>query len=286
MDVVGFARSRRRNPLHSGREGHFPSAVCQSRKLEARCCQANTPSRSCKPCGRFSVICSMICKNHQLLPGPNPGTQIKKIVGLGSTFRIAGLRKFLGAQLGLDIVRMDEFQRISVGGREAASFAEHTVTGNRVRVGLARRRSRFGRSQLGPFDHSHTNVGGQDQVVCGGWSLDRLGADLKRSWPDRRARSIQGETALSQARSAPPRQPHCSLSLMQQTMLNPVRPPTTFVASLRTVTFGTGWFVMSTVLWILPIRNVNCCGLQAMTRQLNPGKTACSSPSHVWCVLR
>lgn len=53
--------------------------------------------------------------------------QLTTMMGLGSTFRIPGLRKFLGQQLQIDVLRLDEFKRISVTGREAASFAENAV---------------------------------------------------------------------------------------------------------------------------------------------------------------
>lgn len=53
--------------------------------------------------------------------------ELKTMVGLGSTFKIPGLRKFLGQQLQMDVVRLDEYRRIRVEGREAASFAENAV---------------------------------------------------------------------------------------------------------------------------------------------------------------
>lgn len=52
---------------------------------------------------------------------------LKTIVGLGSTFKIPGLRKFLGQQLQMDVVRLDEFRKLRVEGREAAAFSEHAV---------------------------------------------------------------------------------------------------------------------------------------------------------------
>jgi type IV pilus assembly protein PilM len=55
------------------------------------------------------------------------GAQIETMIGIGSTFRIPGLRKFLGQQLNLDVQRLDDFRRIRVEGREAADFAEHAV---------------------------------------------------------------------------------------------------------------------------------------------------------------
>lgn len=53
--------------------------------------------------------------------------ELKTMVGIGSTFKIPGLRKFLGQQLQIDVVRLDEYKKISVTGREAASFAENAV---------------------------------------------------------------------------------------------------------------------------------------------------------------
>ncbi len=60
-------------------------------------------------------------------------SQLGPMVGIGSTFKIPGLRKFLSQQLAadssnkFDIVRLDEYKKIGVTGREAASFAENAV---------------------------------------------------------------------------------------------------------------------------------------------------------------
>jgi type IV pilus assembly protein PilM len=54
-------------------------------------------------------------------------SELKTMVGIGSTFKIPGLRKFLGQQLQIDVLRLDEYKRIAVTGREAASFAENAV---------------------------------------------------------------------------------------------------------------------------------------------------------------
>ena len=52
---------------------------------------------------------------------------LNTVLGVGSTFRIPGLRKFLGAQLKKDVIRLDEFQRIGAEGSEGADFASNTV---------------------------------------------------------------------------------------------------------------------------------------------------------------
>ena len=49
------------------------------------------------------------------------------VLAVGSTFRIPGLRKFLGQQLSLEINRMDEFKRIRIEGREAADFLANSI---------------------------------------------------------------------------------------------------------------------------------------------------------------
>ena len=54
-------------------------------------------------------------------------SQLTNMVGIGSTFKIPGLRKFLGQQLQIEVARLDEYKRIAVTGREAASFAENAV---------------------------------------------------------------------------------------------------------------------------------------------------------------
>ncbi len=54
-------------------------------------------------------------------------TKLDLMVGLGSTFRIPGLRKFLGQQLQIQVLRLDEYKKISVAGREAAEFAAAAV---------------------------------------------------------------------------------------------------------------------------------------------------------------
>jgi type IV pilus assembly protein PilM len=56
------------------------------------------------------------------------GEELTTMIGLGSTFRIPGLRKFLGQQLQINVHRLDEYRRIAVTGREAASFAENAVS--------------------------------------------------------------------------------------------------------------------------------------------------------------
>ena len=54
--------------------------------------------------------------------------KLSTMVGLGSTFKIPGLRKFLGQQLQMQVLRLDEYKKIAVSGRDAATFAQNTVS--------------------------------------------------------------------------------------------------------------------------------------------------------------
>ncbi len=53
---------------------------------------------------------------------------LKKLVGVGSTFKLPGLRKFLSQQLQMDVVRVDEFERLKFAGPTDSNFADHTVS--------------------------------------------------------------------------------------------------------------------------------------------------------------
>ena len=57
----------------------------------------------------------------------NRDVQLEKLIGFGSTFRLPGMQKYFKQQIHLDVSRPDGFERISVEGKRAADFAEHTV---------------------------------------------------------------------------------------------------------------------------------------------------------------
>jgi len=54
-------------------------------------------------------------------------TNLTKLIGVGSTFRLPGLRKFLSQQLQMEVVRLDDFEKIKMTGRGAEQFVNHTV---------------------------------------------------------------------------------------------------------------------------------------------------------------
>ena len=57
----------------------------------------------------------------------NRDAQLDKLVGIGSTFKLPGLSKFLKQQLQLDVVRPTEFERVEIDGRREAEFADHAL---------------------------------------------------------------------------------------------------------------------------------------------------------------
>ena len=57
----------------------------------------------------------------------NREAKMTKMIGLGSTFKLPGLQKFLKQQLQMDVVRPDRFQRIGIEGKREADFSEHAL---------------------------------------------------------------------------------------------------------------------------------------------------------------
>jgi type IV pilus assembly protein PilM len=86
-------------------------------------------------------------------------SKLSLMIGLGSTFKIPGLRKFLGQQLQMQVVRLDEYKRITVGGREAAEFAQHAVNMGTA-YGLALQGVGLGRigANLVPVENLRTHL--------------------------------------------------------------------------------------------------------------------------------
>jgi type IV pilus assembly protein PilM len=54
--------------------------------------------------------------------------KLTRLIGLGSTFALPGLRKFLKQQLQLDVYRMEELKRAKVEGERAAEFNANALT--------------------------------------------------------------------------------------------------------------------------------------------------------------
>lgn len=52
----------------------------------------------------------------------HPDAKLERLIGVGSTFKLLGLRKLLSQQLKIDVYRLESFKRISVDGPGAADF--------------------------------------------------------------------------------------------------------------------------------------------------------------------
>ncbi|MEO1717146.1 MAG: pilus assembly protein PilM [Planctomycetota bacterium] len=63
-------------------------------------------------------------------------SDLKRVIGVGSTFRLPGLRRFLKQQLQMDVYRMDEFKRLTLDGPRAGEFGAVNVEMS-VAYGLA-----------------------------------------------------------------------------------------------------------------------------------------------------
>ncbi len=57
----------------------------------------------------------------------NRDSNLTKLVGVGSTFRLPGLQKFIKQQLQIDVVRPDKYEKIAVDGKREAEFASHAI---------------------------------------------------------------------------------------------------------------------------------------------------------------
>lgn len=60
----------------------------------------------------------------------NRDAHLSRIIGVGSTWRLPGLRKYLKQQLGMDVYRIEQFKKINMGGAIAAPTAEDSDEGS------------------------------------------------------------------------------------------------------------------------------------------------------------
>lgn len=84
----------------------------------------------------FGDLIGDVQKSLQFYESQNRGVKLRNVIGMGSTLKIPGLRKFIGMQLNLEVERLDRFERIAVEGPAAADFSQHVVTFG-VAYGLA-----------------------------------------------------------------------------------------------------------------------------------------------------
>jgi type IV pilus assembly protein PilM len=115
---------------------HFTDAIVNSFKLSyskaEKLKQESTSSKYAKQIMQamrpvFSDLLQDVQRSLGYYASLHRDRELKTMIGLGSTFKIPGLRKFLGQQLQMEVLRLDEYRRIRVEGREAAAFAANAV---------------------------------------------------------------------------------------------------------------------------------------------------------------
>mgnify|MGYP002624074832 CR=1 FL=1 len=57
----------------------------------------------------------------------NREADLTRLIGVGSTFRLPGLQKFLKQQLQIEVIRPDGYRKLRVDGKQAADFAENAL---------------------------------------------------------------------------------------------------------------------------------------------------------------
>jgi type IV pilus assembly protein PilM len=77
--------------------------------------------------GVFADLVQELQRSLGFYQSKNPDSELTRLVGVGSTFRLPGLQKFLKQQLQMDVVRPDGFERIAVDGRREADFAANAM---------------------------------------------------------------------------------------------------------------------------------------------------------------
>ncbi len=70
----------------------------------------------------FSDIVQEIQRSIGFYQSVHPDADLKRLVGLGSTFRLPGLRKYLKQQTGMDVYRLEQFKKLSMDGPQAGEF--------------------------------------------------------------------------------------------------------------------------------------------------------------------
>lgn len=70
----------------------------------------------------FSDLAQDIQRSIGFYQSSRRDARLTRLVGLGSTFQLPGLRKYLSQQLQMEVVRLEKFNRISVEGERAAEF--------------------------------------------------------------------------------------------------------------------------------------------------------------------
>ena len=57
----------------------------------------------------------------------HPDAKLERLIGMGSTFELPGLRKYLKQQLGLNVYRLESFKKLTIEGPRAAEFTARSL---------------------------------------------------------------------------------------------------------------------------------------------------------------
>ena len=75
----------------------------------------------------FSDLVQEVQKSLGYYQSLNRDSNLTRVIGLGSTFRLPGLQKYLKQQLQMDVNRPTKFKKISVEGKREADFTDHAM---------------------------------------------------------------------------------------------------------------------------------------------------------------
>lgn len=75
----------------------------------------------------FSDLAQDVQRSIGFYQSSHSGSNLQRLIGIGSTFRLPGIRKFLKQQLQLDVYRLEQFKRLSLDGPRAGEFQAETL---------------------------------------------------------------------------------------------------------------------------------------------------------------
>ncbi|MCC7203835.1 MAG: pilus assembly protein PilM, partial [Phycisphaeraceae bacterium] len=75
----------------------------------------------------FSDLVQELQRSLGYYQSQNREASLKRMIGVGSTFRLPGLQKFLKQQLQMDVTRLSSFKKLTVQGKEDVEFADQAV---------------------------------------------------------------------------------------------------------------------------------------------------------------
>jgi type IV pilus assembly protein PilM len=107
-------------------------------------------------------------------------SKLVRLVGVGSTFRLPGLRKYLKQQLGLEVYRVEEFKKLAAPGSTAASDAKPAAPGEQA----IDRNAAFHDSSLNLVTAYGLALQGLGMNACGG-NLMPLSVVRESMWRDK-----------------------------------------------------------------------------------------------------